>query len=170
MGNTTQICNNCGLNLTPLIGNNCPSCSGFNNPIRPRVRVIRVIESDRSAIAQQIPSQGFASQILADLTSADRLGRIRFTIYSIGLYAIIILFGLLILSLIENPSTWDSVYAGIRAIWVFLLLPYFLIRIVSPWLHDMGKSGWIGLLLFIPLINLAMLLALMLAPGRSKAE
>ena len=166
MGNTTQICNNCGLNLTPLIGNNCPSCSGLNNPIRPRVRVI---ESDRSAIAQQIPSHGFASQVSADLTSADRLGRIRITIYSIGLYAIIILFGLLILSLIENPSTWDSVYAGIQAIWVFLLLPYFLIRIVSPWLHDMGKSGWIGLLLFIPLSNLAMLLALMLAPGQPKA-
>jgi uncharacterized membrane protein YhaH (DUF805 family) len=129
-----------------------------------------VIESDSIVTTQQAPSHGLANQILADLTSADRLGRIRFTIYSIGLYAIFILFGLLILSSIENPATYDSVYAGIRATWFFLLLPYFLIRIVSPRLHDMGKSGWFGLLLFIPLINLALLLALILAPGQAKSE
>ena len=71
---------------------------------------------------------------------------------------------------IENPSAWDDAYGVIRVIWVFVGLPYFLIRIVRPRLHDMEMNAWFGLLLLIPLINLVIFLALMLAPGQARAE
>ena len=138
-----------------------------NNPNRPR---IRIVDSDRSSFTQKKTKQSIARQVLDDLTSADELGRIRFIIYTISVYSIFILISLLILIPIDDPSSWDNAYSVTRGIWFFLLLPYFLIRIVSPRLHDMGKSGWFGLLLFIPLINLALLLALMLAPGQAKSE
>jgi len=138
-----------------------------NNPNRPR---IRIVDSDRSSFTQKKTKQSIARQVLDDLTSADELGRIRFIIYTISVYSIFILISLLILIPIDDPSSWDNAYSVTRGIWFFLLLPYFLIRIVSPRLHDMGKSGWFGLLLFIPLINLALLLALILAPGQAKSE
>jgi len=167
MRNNPQTCRTCGLVLTLADSSRCGSCGTVNNPNRPR---IRIVDSDRSAVALQTTNQNIAGQVLDDLTSADRLGRVRFITYTISLYSIFFLISILILVSIENPSAWDDAYGVIRVIWVFVGLPYFLIRIVRPRLHDMGMSGWFGLLLFIPVINLVMLLALMLAPGQAKAE
>lgn len=167
MGNNPQTCSTCGLVLTLADGSRCGSCGTVNNPNRPR---IRIVDSDRSAVTLQTTNQSIARRVLDDLTSADRLGRVRFITYTISLYSIFFLISILILISIENPSAWDDAYGVIRVIWVFVGLPYFLIRIVRPRLHDMGMSGWFGLLLFIPVINLVMLLALMLAPGQAKAE
>jgi len=167
MRNNPQTCRTCGLVLTLADSSRCRSCGTVNNPNRPR---IRIVDSDRSAVALQTTNQNIAGQVLDDLTSADRLGRVRFITYTISLYSIFFLISILILVSIENPSAWDDAYGVIRVIWVFVGLPYFLIRIVRPRLHDMGMSGWFGLLLFIPVINLVMLLALMLAPGQAKAE
>ena len=167
MRNNPQTCRTCGLVLTLADSSRCGSCGTVNNPNRPR---IRIVDSDRSAVALQTTNQNIAGQVLDDLTSADRLGRVRFITYTICLYSIFLLISILILVSIENPSAWDDAYGVIRVIWVFVGLPYFLIRIVRPRLHDMGMSGWFGLLLFIPVINLVMLLALMLAPGQAKAE
>ena len=166
MRNNPQTCRTCGLVLTLADSSRCRSCGTVNNPNRPR---IRIVDSDRSAVALQTTNQNIAGQVLDDLTSADRLGRVRFITYTISLYSIFFLISILILVSIENPSAWDDAYGVIRVIWVFVGLPYFLIRIVRPRLHDMGMSGWFGLLLFIPVINLVMLLALMLAPGQAKA-
>ena len=63
-GNTTQICNSCGLNLTLPIGNHCPSCGAVNHPIRPR---IRVIESDNRACLM-CQNQCVDGQVLSDGT------------------------------------------------------------------------------------------------------
>jgi len=167
MRNNPQTCRTCGLVLTLADSSRCGSCGAVNNPNRPR---IRIVDSDGSAVALQTTNQNIAGQVLDDLTSADRLGRVRFITYTICLYSIFFLVSILILVSIENPSTWDDAYGVIRVIWVFVGLPYFLIRIVRPRLHDMGMSGWFGLLLFIPVINLVMLLALMLAPGQARAE
>ena len=167
MRNNSLTCRTCGLVLTLSDSSRCGSCGAVNNPNRPR---IRIVDSDRSAVALQTTNQNIAGQVLDDLTSADRLGRVRFITYTISLYSIFFLISILILVSIENPSAWDDAYGVIRVIWVFVGLPYFLIRIVRPRLHDMGMSGWFGLLLFIPVINLVMLLALMLAPGQARAE
>ena len=167
MRNNPQTCRTCGLVLTLADSSRCGSCGAVNNPNRPR---IRIVDSDGSAVALQTTNQNIAGQVLDDLTSADRLGRVRFITYTICLYSIFLLISILILVSIENPSAWDDAYGVIRVIWVFVGLPYFLIRIVRPRLHDMGMSGWFGLLLFIPVINLVMLLALMLAPGQARAE
>ena len=167
MGNNPQTCSTCGLVLTLADSSRCGSCGTVNNPNRPR---IRIVDSDRSAVTLQTTNQNIAGQVLDDLTSADRLGRVRFITYTISLYSIFFLISILILVSIENPSAWDDAYGVIRVIWVFVGLPYFLIRIVRPRLHDMGMNGWFGLLLLIPFINLVMLLALMLAPGQAKAE
>ena len=166
MGNNPQTCSTCGFVLTLADNSRCGSCGTVNNPNRPR---IRIVDSDRSAVTLQTTNQSIARRVLDDLTSADRLGRVRFITYTISLYSIFFLISILILVSIENPSAWDDAYGVIRVIWVFVGLPYFLIRIVRPRLHDMGMSGWFGLLLFIPVINLVMLLALMLAPGQAKA-
>ena len=167
MRNNPQTCRTCGLVSTLADSSRCGSCGTVNNPNRPR---IRIVDSDRSAVALQTTNQNIAGQVLDDLTSADRLGRVRFITYTICLYSIFLLISILILVSIENPSAWDDAYGVIRIIWVFVGLPYFLIRIVRPRLHDIGMNGWFGLLLLIPLINLVMLLALMLAPGQAKAE
>ena len=167
MRNNSLTCRTCGLVLTLSDSSRCGSCGAVNNPNRPR---IRIVDSDGSAVALQTTNQNIAGQVLDDLTSADRLGRVRFITYTISLYSIFFLISILILVSIENPSAWDDAYGVIRVIWVFVGLPYFLIRIVRPRLHDMGMSGWFGLLLFIPVINLVMLLALMLAPGQARAE
>ena len=166
MRNNPQTCRTCGLVLPLADSSWCGACGTVNNPNRPR---IRIVDSDGSAVALQTTNQNIARQVLDDLTSADRLGRVRFITYTISLYSIFFLISILILVSIENPSAWDDAYGVIRGIWVFVGLPYFLIRIVRPRLHDMGMNGWFGLLLLIPFINLVMFLALMLAPGQAKA-
>ena len=167
MRNSPQYCSNCGSVLILANNNTCGSCGAVNNRNRPR---IRIVDSNRSAVAPQTINQSIARQVLDDLTTADLLGRIRFIIYTISLYSIFLLISILILTSIEDPSTWDDAEGVIRAIWVVVGLPYFLIRIVSPRLHDMGRSGWFGLLLLLPVINIVLLLALMLVPGQEKAE
>jgi uncharacterized membrane protein YhaH (DUF805 family) len=37
---------------------------------------------------------------------------------------------------------------------------------VSQRLRDMGRSGWFALLLFVPIVNIALLLILFFAPGQ----
>ena len=167
MRNSPQYCSNCGSVLTLANNNTCGSCGTVNNRNRPR---IRIVDSNRSAVAPQTINQSFARQVLDDLTSADRLGRIRFIIYTVSLYSLFFLISILILISIEDPSTWDDARGVLRGIWVVVGLPYLLIRLVSPRLHDMGRSGWFGLLLLVPFINLLLILALILMPGQAESE
>ncbi|SRR5260370_27400929 len=89
-----------------------------------------------------------------------RVGRNYFTIYCIFASTIQVL----LLSIIEQASQWDISQYFILAI-CFVLF----VLILSLWvkrLHDVGRSGYWTLLLFLPLVNLLMFVYLVFAGGQ----
>ena len=95
-----------------------------------------------------------------------RIGRLRFLLFLLVVWVI----GALAYSFALAVGFDAATNAGAgAAVLVFLTggLAAFLVSL-SAWvrrLHDLDQSGWLVLLAFIPLVNLAMLLILLLAPG-----
>ena len=123
-------------------------------------------------------SRNTAPQNDNPLSVQGRFGRLSLIAWS-GFLNLITVFATLALSLflgIFNFSTASlesnllqsllSV-AGLGFWVIFVLYFYFSFVIVIRRLHDVNKSGWLLLLLFIPLINFLMALYILLASGTS---
>lgn len=102
---------------------------------------------------------------LSVLSLWQRLGRLRFACYQFGaaLLAtlVITLFLLLSVELLPQWVGW-----GVAAMTSVALLVYQIGLLVRR-LHDMGKSGWWVILVFVPLVNLPFQLYLYLGDGSS---
>jgi uncharacterized membrane protein YhaH (DUF805 family) len=132
----------------------------------------------RMSTSQTSPffSRNAAPQNDNPLSAQGRFGRLSLIAWS-GFLNLITFFATLALSLflgIFNFSTYSlennilqtflSV-AGLGFWVIFLLYFYFSFVIVIRRLHDLNKSGWLLLLLFIPLINFLMAIYILLASG-----
>ena len=95
-----------------------------------------------------------------------RIGRLKFLSFALVVWVIGALAYFFALAIGLGSATDAGVGA---AVLVFLTggLAAFLISL-SAWvrrLHDLDQTGWLLLLMFIPLVNLAMLVVLLFAPG-----
>ena len=82
---------------------------------------------------------------------APPLGRMQFFIRWLGLF--------IVTAIILYSVAWILLLFGFIGITIQL-------AIASQRLRDMGWSGWLALLLFIPIVDIALLIVLFFAPGR----
>lgn len=85
-----------------------------------------------------------------------RIGRVRYLAYSFAFGLLVLLATLLVASLAgDTVATWLAAAAS-AAIGIV---------VGGRRLHDLGRSRWIALALLVPVVNLAIGLWLLLAPG-----
>jgi uncharacterized membrane protein YhaH (DUF805 family) len=99
-------------------------------------------------------------------TREGRLGRLRYLAYSFGLSFIIQLISGIAIAL----STAIPGEIGGALTMIFMIVAYIMLIVTSFFimikrLHDVNRSGWLLLLLLVPLINIILGLYMLFAPG-----
>jgi uncharacterized membrane protein YhaH (DUF805 family) len=91
-----------------------------------------------------VAEAGESYQEVKVFSAAGRIGRVRYIAYGMGIY---LLFGILggLLGLVIGG-------AGMAVAWVGILIVGFLLTIQRC--HDFNTTGWLSLLVLIPLVNL----------------
>ena len=108
-------------------------------------------------------------------TTKGRIGRLRYLAYSM-IYNIIIMFLMGIVSAILVPMAAGGEQGGstivMSIIMVLLYLPliatFFIVA--RRRLHDLNHSGWLSLLMLVPLLNMLFGLYLLFWPGSNEAN
>jgi len=100
------------------------------------------------------------------LSAAGRLGRLRYLAYGFGfgLIAMIVQAAVAPMAASSGGSGATIAVMGVVII-VMLGLTVVSILLAIQRLHDMNTSGWLCLLLLVPLVNAIMALVLLIAPG-----
>ncbi|MCF4995747.1 DUF805 domain-containing protein [Pseudomonas syringae] len=137
-----------------------------------------------SAVAQTAspyaPPQAPVGEKLAEFSTLKpfgiegRIGRLRYLAWTMVLtlvsLPIIGIFALIALGLVSGDSTTGLIVGGLIAL--FLGLGFFVasIFIFVQRLHDIGWSGWLWLLTFVPLVGSFFPLVIMCIPGNATAN
>ena len=90
-----------------------------------------------------------------------RISRRKFLVFTLtfyGLVAVLVFYAYIVGVESESSS------GAIRLVGLIMQVLY-LVFAVRPRLHDMGRTGWWGLGMFVPLLNLVLLLALLFTKG-----
>jgi len=100
------------------------------------------------------------------LSLSGRIGRLRYLAYGMGLMlltypVIFVIFALSGMLSGEAPGALVFVPLGV----VYIALLVFSFGYMVRRLNDMDQSGWLSLLMLIPLVNLVMILVLLVARG-----
>lgn len=95
-----------------------------------------------------------------------RIGRLRYLAYGMAWNFVIaavgaILFGLL--ALVAGDAAASLFMLGATLIYIAFLVPAFAMAVRR--LNDLDRSGWLSLLMLVPLVNLGLMLYLMFGPG-----
>ncbi len=102
------------------------------------------------------------------LSANGRIGRLRYLAWSMGFYMLsMIVLGILVAmaNFVGGQVLAITLY-GIGVIGMTVVISLFVIQR----LHDLDKSGWLCLLMLIPLVNLVFGLYVMFAPGSTDAN
>lgn len=166
----------------PLIEEmDCPSC-GARQPKRtlcrecgtdmPRfIEAQRVIKAEASAPPRQAPRATPAHQALPFLSAdapmfglslAGRAGRLRYLTAHFFLFAILFLLMRLVMAGLQSGHLSPGLLFGFLGSMVVL---YWHLRIVCLRLHDLGYTGWLALILCLPVVGFLVWTALFLLPG-----
>jgi uncharacterized membrane protein YhaH (DUF805 family) len=104
-----------------------------------------------------------------------RIGRVRYIAYTVGasLLMLPLMFlmmgGIGILAAAGSPDAGAG--AGVLGLIAFYALSFAVSFILARRrLHDLGKTGWLGLLMLIPVINLFVFLWFVFGPGDAQAN
>lgn len=103
-------------------------------------------------------------QIAADVRFFDltsRIGRLRYLAYGVGLW-LLLMVGVLLGAALVTVST-PLGYAVIGVVYVALIVLSIAFGVRR--LHDQDKTGWLMLLMIIPIANLVLLVFLLFLPG-----
>jgi uncharacterized membrane protein YhaH (DUF805 family) len=105
---------------------------------------------------------------------SQRIGRVRYLAYNfvamLVASVVIGIIGSLLLAVLTEGMSVDTTYFAIFTV-VFYVVPLTITFIISARrLHDLNSSGWLALLLLIPVINLLFVLYLLFAPGSKGAN
>jgi uncharacterized membrane protein YhaH (DUF805 family) len=66
------------------------------------------------------------------------------------------------------PARWaQGFYTAGLSLAAYVALPLVLLRLTVRRFHDLGKPGWLAVLLLVPMLNLALYAVLLLAPGQA---
>lgn len=102
-----------------------------------------------------------------------RIGRVRYLAYSIGAGLLMMPVMLLLVGVsaftgsLADSATGASIFGAVIAYGLSFAVTVILAR---RRLHDMGKSAWLGILLFVPIVNIGMALWLLFGPGDTGAN
>lgn len=134
----------------------------MNNPYR----------TPNAALADVATSVSDETYEPAMFSTQGRIGRLRYLAYScllqlVALFFIGILAAILIPALGKNTST-----SLIFPLVLVLYIPIFAIAFIMAKrrLNDLNKSGWLSLLLVVPLVNLVFALYLLFWPGSTSSN
>ncbi len=126
-------------------------------------------QAPTSDVSQQGGNQTYQPKIL---TANGRIGRLRYLAYSLVGYAFLIP-GMAIMALAgfnpEEPSVFSGI-GGILLLLGYLALIVYVFILAKRRFNDLDKTGWMSLLLIIPLVNLVIGLWLIFGSGTSTAN
>ncbi|WP_181259220.1 DUF805 domain-containing protein [Pseudoduganella armeniaca] len=94
-----------------------------------------------------------------------RIGRVRYLAYSFGAMLALLLVAIVLGALLGAMGAGPAVAAGMMQVLVGTLMVAANLIIARRRLHDMGKPGWWGVLLLVPLLNIVVTLWLALGKG-----
>ena len=98
-----------------------------------------------------------------------RLNRMRYFAYSVG-FTIIVFFAAAILGIVAAIPVIGPIIMVIGLIAIFVASFVFSLACGVRRLHDMDMSGWLWLLLLVPLVNFIWALMMMFMPGTNKTN
>lgn len=104
-------------------------------------------------------------------TTEGRLGRLRYLTYS---FAISIILNLVV-GVSAGVATALPQELGAIVIMILMIVAYVMAVVTGVFImikrfHDLNRSGWLSLLMLIPLVNLIVGLLLLFAPGKSEVN
>ncbi|WP_170289128.1 DUF805 domain-containing protein [Massilia sp. YMA4] len=94
-----------------------------------------------------------------------RIGRVRYLAYSFGAMIALLLVAIVLGALLGAIGAGPAVAAGLMQLLVGTLMAAANLVIARRRLHDLGKAGWWGVLLLVPLLNIAVTLWLAIGKG-----
>lgn len=161
MSGIYTFCGNCGAEYVTAEDRYCRTCGAARQASAPP-SVVPHATGDSSPLT---PKKSKLRLISSDIFSDTRLPRLRFFLYLVTLWygGLVVL---LVIPLIYQGGGGhvDVALAALTGIWfVIALLATF--RFARRRFHDMGDSGWWGLALLVPLINLVIWFNLLFAKG-----
>lgn len=92
-----------------------------------------------------------------------RIGRVRYLVYASVLSIIMTLVIGVVVSVLAATANFMMVLGVAALLWIPMFVILFMV--LRRRLHDMGKSGWYGLLQLIPLVNLIFILWVLFGRG-----
>lgn len=104
-------------------------------------------------------------------STRQRIGRLRWLVYSMvsqfGMMFIVGIASAILIPIAVSDSNNDISTTGAGVVIVLTYAAIFVVGIIlnRRRLHDLDKTGWLTLLIFVPLINLFFALYLLFAPG-----
>lgn len=124
----------------------------------------------RASVGEQLPE--FAT--LKPFGVEGRIGRLRFLAWSMVLslitIAVVAIFALVGLALVNTDSTAGLIVGGILAFFLCLAFLIVSIMISVQRLHDIGWSGWLWLLNLVPVVGSFFPLVMLAMPGNHFAN
>jgi uncharacterized membrane protein YhaH (DUF805 family) len=105
-----------------------------------------------------------------DFFFSERIGRLLFLGRYVINFALILVLQVILEVLVTSAQKYPAAMITglvLCAVFILPLLYYFMRFIVMARLRSIGLSGWFGLLVLVPFINLAFLLFLLFCPADS---
>jgi uncharacterized membrane protein YhaH (DUF805 family) len=104
-------------------------------------------------------------------TTEGRLGRLRYLTYSFALsIAMNLIVGVTAALAAALPQDIGFIISMIIMIVTYVMVIVTAVFIMIKRFHDLNRSGWLSLLMLIPLINLIVGLLLLFAPGKPEVN
>ena len=116
-------------------------------------------------------TNNMAYQPVDIFNASQRIGRVRYLAYNfVSIFVIFVTIGIVSAIMLPTFSMNNSLEQSIAVTIFSLIFVYvvpFIINIIIARrrLHDLNQSGWMALLLIVPLVNIAFALYLIFAPG-----
>lgn len=101
--------------------------------------------------------------------SDERLGRLGYVLSLLtvaGVLSIVCMAVLTMVSIFVSQENMDDGVAGV-IVWLVVNIPFlvYAIKVSTLRLHDLNKSGWYAVFLFLPFANFVLIIMTLLMPG-----
>lgn len=129
----------------------------------------------QSPESQIVNKEDWVTQKVRIFSLTQRIGRLRYLAYLLVSYFLLPFLGsmlsaILVGSLSRSGLISSTAFAPMLMLVVYSPVIFATFIFTIRRLHDLDRSGWQSLLLFIPIINLIIIVALMLVPGEQQTN
>ena len=105
------------------------------------------------------------------LSPRGRFGRLAYLAWYLVITLIILAVAVIGIAIFGNSTSSSDPYAGIGTVSILIMVVayivffYYAIVFTIRRLHDLNQSGWLSLLMLVPVVNVLFMLYVMIAPG-----